>query len=137
MPLPPTIIERPLQRLGVRTPAEYRARQAHFLALNRVALPDRTHSEPWESAAPITAHVGVSAWRVVCACGDAPPADPDWHLACCSACGAIYVNVVFPEDREALEAVLLKRARFADRNWRAPWTVADLQAQNVDHGEPA
>jgi hypothetical protein len=137
MPLPPAIIERPLQRLGVRTPDEYRANQRRILALNRRAAPHKVHCDPWETEEAILAHVGASAWRVRCVCGEAPPADPEWRLACCSACGAVYVNVVFPVDWRALEVVLLKRRKFMDRNWRHPWTVEDLRQQNTDHGEPA
>lgn len=135
--LPPTIIERPLQRHGVRTPEEYRAKQAYLLAHNRRALPTREHGEPQETDTPIVAYVAVSSWRVMCPCGEAPPADPDWALACCCGCGLVYVNVQFSPDREAIEAVLLKRSRWTDRNWRAPWTVDDLRAQNVAHGDPA
>jgi hypothetical protein len=137
MPKPPTIIERPLHRLGVRTPAEYRKRQAAILAHNRAVAPAKTHGVPWETDEPIAAHIGVSAWRVRCTCGEAPPADPEWQLACCAGCGAIYTKVVFPERREEIEAVLVKRAKFTDRNWKQPWTVEDLQQQNVEHGEAA
>lgn len=127
------VIFRPvhLPGIGVRTPAEYRALQARYLRLSGNLTP------PWlYVGAPVHAHVGAGAWRVLCACGEAPPADPEWRLACCSGCGAIYEGVTFPEDITEIEAVLLKRRNHVHRNWHRDETVAALRAENVAHGEP-
>lgn len=42
--------------------------------------------------------------------------------------------VVFPEQAPAIDAVLTKRPVEATRNWRPGETVADLTAENVEHG---
>lgn len=134
--LTPTIIEGPLQRLGVRTPDEYRAKQAQLIANNARNAPHLTHGTVHESDAPIAAHVGCGAWRVKCACGEAPPADPDWRLACCSGCGTIHTAVTFPAERAQIEELLLARPMHGHRNWQAGESIADLVAEQHAHGDP-
>lgn len=92
--------------------------------------------DPWPAPDRLAAYIGAGAWRVRCACGEAPPTHPDWRLACCSGCGAIYEDVIFPKTAAAIEVILLKRPQPIQRNWRAPETVADLVAQNKAHGDP-
>lgn len=127
------VIFRPVHVPGIkaRTPDEYRALQVRYLRMSGNTEP------PWLFIGEMRAHVGAGAWRVLCRCGEAPPADPEWRLACCSGCGAIYEGVLFPEDIAAIEAVLLKRPNHVHRNWRAGETVESLTAENVAHGDPA
>ena len=72
-----------------------------------------------------------------CVCGDCATVHPVWRLACCCFCGAIYRDLEIPDNANAIAAVLLKRANPSTRNWRRPETVADLQAENIAHGEEA
>lgn len=127
------VIRRPqhVPGIGARTPEEYRALQIKYL--RKTGNP----TEPWVSQDPIAAHVGAGAWRVWCPCGEAPPADPEWRLACCSGCGAIHDQVEFPEEREEIERVLLKRPNHAHRNWQAGETIDGLRRENLAHGDPA
>lgn len=126
------VIFRPvhLPGIGVRTPGEYRAMQVRYLRRSG------NTTGPWLHVGAVHAHVGAGAWRVRCRCGEAPPADPEWQLACCSGCGAIYECVVFPDDRLAIEAVLVKRPNHVHRNWLRGETVATLTAENIAHGDP-
>ena len=55
-------------------------------------------------------------------------------VARCFFCGAIHTQVVLPADRTALEAVLLRRPRAANRHWQPGETVAALEAENTAHG---
>lgn len=121
---------------GARTPAEYRRIQGLRVSV-RSRVPGLQSLRVYENDAPVLAYITLGIWRMRCVCGEAPSTHPDWRLACCAGCGAIYANVVFPSDRAELEAVLLKRPRVRDRNWLAGWSVADLVAQNVAHGDPA
>lgn len=98
--------------IGVRTPEAYRSFQRRMLS--RLGRP-----EPFVSDAEIHAYVSGGAWRVRCACGEAPPADPSWRLACCSGCGAVYEAVVFPLDIDAIEADLLSLDA-SERHWTPP-----------------
>jgi len=136
MPTNPHILRpRDVPGITVRTPDEYRGRQRALLRQNPAA-----HSkEPWLAIATVQAYVGAGAWRVRCTCGEAPPADPDWRLACCSGCGAIYEGVHFPpaDTLAAIEAVLVLRPNQATRNWRPGETLEDLRAENLAHGDPA
>lgn len=127
------VIFRPrhLPGIGVRSPDEYRALQRRYLRRSGLTV------EPWLHIGEVRAHVGAGAWRVRCVCGEAPPADPDWRLACCSGCGAVYEDVAFPDDREDIEAVLLKRRNHVTRNWQHGETVEELRRENLAHGEPA
>lgn len=49
--------------------------------------------------------------------------------------GEAYV-VVYPPDRFKGEAVLRKRPSIANMNWTTDESVADLIAQNIEHGDP-
>lgn len=127
---------RPQQVHGVATPEHYRAFQADLLRRNRTAQPWANWPEPFASVDAPTVYVGAGKWLVRCVCGNCPSVDPDWRLACCAECGAIYEDLVMPADAEAIEAVLMLRAKPLHRNWRPPETVADLVAENLDAGEP-
>jgi len=72
-------------------------------------------------------------WVVMCVCGNAPSAHPDWHLACCFECGAIYRYLDVPIDRAEIESVLVRRP-MAHRHWVVGETVADLARENAAHG---
>lgn len=114
--------------IGARTPEEYRERQ-------RLLMQKTGNSDPVEEVSDaMAAHVGAGAWRVRCLCGEAPPADPEWQLACCSGCGRIYTHVEFPAEIDEIERLLSLRPNQATRNWQLPETIADLYAENLGHG---
>lgn len=82
-----------------------------------------------------TAYVGAGTWRIRCECGEAPSTHPEWKIACCSGCGWVYQDVVFPAQILEIERILLLRANYAHRNWLPLETVDDLKAQNIARGE--
>lgn len=112
-----------------RTPERLRYFQRAHLARNPAA------HEPTEFSEEKPAYIGNGAWRIHCRCGERTHADPEWKLACCFGCGAIWTNVVFPENWQAIEDLLSKRVLQGTRNWQPPETYDDLVAEQVQHGE--
>ena len=45
-------------------------------------------------------------------------------------------GVAWPDDKVAIEAVLLARPRYINRNWKVGETLAELQAENRENGVP-
>lgn len=85
------------------------------------------------------AYVQESQWVVACPwCGQTQvtsPADPRMACPRCHNDGrSQWVRVVFPDDMEAIEAILNRRPRLENRNWLLGETVADLKAENAAHG---
>lgn len=85
---------------------------------------------------PTTAYIGCGVWRIECACHEAPHTDPEWKLACCFGCGAIYENVVFPERWRDIEKLLSMRRLQQHRNWIQPETFEELIAEQRAFGDP-
>jgi hypothetical protein len=138
-------IGRPLEAHGVSTPEVYRAAQAAFIRGMQAARPWLAWRDPFVSDAPPASGAVISGgcWKVVCdACGNAPAYDPDWQLACCFECGAIYQNLPPPTDWDLAEQVLLSRAAMATRNWwpgdvtQGNPTVATLVIENGERADP-
>lgn len=104
------------------------------------------------TAAPLVARVNHGHWIASCPCGargiptpgcvvwfDGPGALLGWCARCQNgATGRGWRAIVAPStaDRAAIEAVLICRPLVSDRNWEPSETVADLWAQNVEHGCP-
>lgn len=123
----------PLHAHGVRTAEDYRAKQAAHIADLMTARPNGPWGAPHAVAAPVDGYVNGGRWLVRCPCGNTPSASPEWGVACCFECGAVY-TVAFPDDRDAIESILVKRPVMRTRNWIPGETVADLDAENVAHG---
>lgn len=127
-------IGRPAEAHGVRTPEEYRARQRKQLIDGRRAFPERTWPDQWLVIDPAAAEVNAGRWIVRCTCGNAPSVDPEWGLACCLECFAIFERVLFPDDRETGERLLMARPEMRNRNWLPHEGVEDLRLENLRHG---
>ncbi len=92
-------------------------------------------------APTVTAFVNEGRWIVRC------PFCPSASLACqtdprflCVECGNTgvggkWVTVVWPDDRDQIEAVLDRRRKDTTRNWFPHESVADLTRDNVAHGD--
>lgn len=81
------------------------------------------------------ARVDHGRWCCDCVCGNGMAASRAWNTAICIVgCGARYFAVIFPVEADAIEAVLLRRERDANRNWRPGETLADLMAENAAAG---
>jgi hypothetical protein len=87
-----------------------------------------------EVLAPARLFVTHGVCFVQCPCGDCPFADPDWQLACCLLCGAIYRHLVVPADFAAIEAALMRRPFPINRNWMPGETLAAVLADNRANG---
>jgi hypothetical protein len=79
------------------------------------------------------AYVSHGAWVCQCVCGNGCSAHPDWGIAVCYECGALY-RPVFPRQRAAGEAVLLRRPDHRTRNWFPHDDVA--RRHGLARGEP-
>lgn len=71
-----------------------------------------------------------------CSCGEHPIYSPEWQVACCFNCGAMYDGVPPPQDLQEIERILLLRPRMKNRNWDSSETVAMLLDENLQHGDP-
>ncbi len=115
---------------GVVTAEDYRVWYLKSLAAGG--------GQAWVSAEPMVARVNHARWTGDCAwCANAPLTDPDWGVAYCPECGASYPEgmVIFPDNWQEIEAILLVRTTPENMNWREPETVADLRAENAANME--
>jgi hypothetical protein len=115
---------------GVKSVGDYLEKHAAFMAkLARRGARFLVH----KAVEPIAARIDANRWLVDCSCGNCCATDPDWGIACCYACGAVYLTVTFPavDDREQLEAVLVERTNLMDRAWAPGETLVGLVAENV------
>lgn len=101
------------------------------------------------SARPMTARVNHGVWIASCECGAGGLPSPgcvvflDQPLGWCVRCGnrqhgGFWRPIVAPPEhgRRLIEAILLCRPNIGDRNWEPGETIADLVAQNREHGDP-
>jgi len=85
----------------------------------------------------LSAFVSGGCWVCLCPCGNAPAVDPEWRLAACFECGAIYHGIDVPKEWRNMERVLVARPKMAHRNAVAPpESVDSLVAENEAHGDP-
>ena len=87
----------------------------------------------------VQAKINHSRWVVDCPyCPESLPAQPGLPMYCpncgCVENGGFALTVVFPEEREQIEAVLLKRPLPQNRNWEPGEDMALLLAENVMAG---
>lgn len=106
---------------------------------------------------PVKAEINAGRWIARCECGGAEAVDPEEPIFYCFACGNFSTKgrpraVTFPENREAIEAEILKRAvilgqgtnliaRLVNaqpvgypRAWIPEESLADLKEQNQEMG---
>lgn len=89
---------------------------------------------------PVLAWVNRSSWAVNCdVCLESIIIEPEMPFFCPNCCnirnGGYARPVIWPEDRMAIEKVLLMRAAPETRNWLPTETLADLIAQNKERNE--
>lgn len=125
---------RPAEAHNVRTPEEYRAYQARVIAHNRAHLPQRRWRDPFVADVAVQPFVNAGRWVVSCpACANAPLYDPEWQLACCCECGAIFEEVEPPAEWRAIETLLMARP-LGNRHWMPGEPLAELARDNQAHG---
>ena len=102
---------------------------------------------PASISTSVDAFVNAGRWLWMCvACNSAITAEAGQPSICVECATQGWVNVVFPSNREEVEAELLKqpghRAHAPDRQWNPGWTMDKLEARTtraqaaVDAGEP-
>ncbi|KKL08095.1 hypothetical protein LCGC14_2579310 [marine sediment metagenome] len=109
-----------------------------YLAWYLKSMAEGGGGHAWISTMPIAARVNHARWTTSCAwCPNAPLTDPEWGVAYCPECGASYPKgmVIFPDNWQEIEAILLVRTTPENMNWREPETVADLRAENAANME--
>lgn len=86
----------------------------------------------------VYAYVNHSRWVADCPlCNGAElvsPNDPRFFCGSCGNDGGTFFTVVFPKDKAAIEAELLKRSDLRSRNWNITESVKKLQAENKERG---
>jgi hypothetical protein len=89
-------------------------------------------------AAKVEARVNNGQWMANCpllGCAGAETVDPDWPLFVCTGCGCGPFEVIFPKERKAIEAALVKRPVLRTREWFPHESAADLQRENAEHAD--
>ncbi len=87
---------------------------------------------------PVKAQVNHGRWIAMCECNGAEEVDwrdPTFYCLSCGNMdyGGLLRPVEFPENREAIEVLLLKRP-MENRNWLPHEMLSDLIAENEEHG---
>jgi hypothetical protein len=137
MGLWPHEIMTPVHTLGAATPRDYEAQQRQHIANGRARYPSLHWRDPWVSPDRVHAWIGGGRWIVTCTtvgCANAPATHPEWKVARCFECGAVYDNVIFPPNVDAIVDALLQRPVVATRSWCVDESVAQLLSENVAHG---
>ena len=85
-------------------------------------------------------HMGRSAPNALIATAGRSCERTAAHHVCYSCWGngetPVLRAVAWPADKVAIEAVLLARPRYINRNWKVGETLAELQAENRENGVP-
>jgi hypothetical protein len=119
----------------VNTPEDYLRAQRQSILAKRAAFPNLRWQLPWYAVEEVPLKICNSEWQLICPCGNTPLYDPEWQLACCFSCGAIYRQAP-PDDWREIEAVMVKRHHIDHRHMLPGQTVEELRQENRDHGEP-
>lgn len=97
------------------------------------------HIPNWTEQGAVQAEINHGRWIVKCpSCPGALDAEPGVPFFCpdCGngANGGKSYSVIFPENRGAIEEILLKRPKAENQNWEPGETVAFLLAENAMGG---
>jgi hypothetical protein len=105
-----------------------------------------------EKANSVNARIEHGRWLVDCPCGSAyVPSQAEPYLICIECANqdndGKWIDIIFPANKEAIEATLLKRPiivkryrqtnspMFAEnRNWTPGETIDQLRQENLEHG---
>lgn len=119
---------------GVRSDAEWAAKQQAFMARS-VAAGLSEATELFDVDAPVVAFIHTGCWSAECPCGNGLRVEPEWRIARCFACGAVYRHVVLPtaDERLNIEHVLRARPHRQHMNWLPGETCLALALENAQH----
>jgi hypothetical protein len=88
----------------------------------------------------VKAEINHGRWLARCPfCSGAEEADPGEPIFYCLSCGNAdngghIMMVMFPDDRDKIESVLLARFNIGTRNWTPGESLQDLVKENKEHG---
>ena len=126
----------PRELHGAATPEQYLLQQRVSILEKRTRFPFLNWRLPFlHLGAPVPFKVSDSCWQLACPCGNYPSYAPEWALAACFSCGAIYRQAP-PYDWRDVQRVLVNRAKLGERHMLIGQTVEELRAENRAHGEP-
>lgn len=127
-------IARPEDAHGVVSPDAYvRILHEHIVKQKRARPSVHLQWPEPHVADPIQPVIQQGRWLVPCPCGNFPSYDPEWQLAVCLDCAAIYKSAP-PCDWREIEACLMRRPNAENRNMEHDETLADLRRENDEHG---
>src|SRR3990167_144474 len=110
---------------GVSTPYDYLRAQAQAIRSKQLQFPHLNWQLPWLYVGePVSVKVSSSCWQLICSCGNYPLYDPEWQLACCYTCGAVYRQPP-PDAWQEIERLLVLRPLLHTRNWLPEETPDD------------
>lgn len=124
----------PIPNLPGLTAAE-RIVVGHWPPIDRAGMPTGL-----DKSVQVYADVRQGRWLVQCPwCSSAHYASSEDHRFFCTECssgavGGAWVPVVWPVDREEIEAALSRRPLPENRNWLVNETAADLWRENAENG---
>lgn len=125
----------PRELHGATSPASYLTMQKSSIHAKMRSFSALNWREPFVSPYVAALKVSDSCWQLVCECGNCPSYDPEWALAACFTCGAVYRQPP-PEDWREIQRILTLRPRLNNRHMLPGQTLADLVAENLEHGDP-
>jgi len=117
-----------------KSPEDYQHMQERTLQKVNARRSPSDHRAVWTFVGeqpPV--YVAMGKWVLRCACGNAPSVHPEWHVARCFECGAVYEHVTMPAQAREIERVLIERP-MKNRGWLPTETLDELQADNERHG---
>jgi hypothetical protein len=132
MPYDPGVIRTALHAHAARSSKEYEQRQFEVLAKYRQR---GMTIAPWEAPAGAVVIISGGTYVVVCTCGNAPVAAPEYDEARCLECGAVYHHLTWPPKEAVadIEDALLVRPR-QHRHWKPGESVTTIKAENRANG---
>jgi hypothetical protein len=113
--------------------------QRHEVVAQKAKRHGRSIGRADESQGKVPAYVNHGRWVADCPdCNGAELVTPNEPMMC-DACfnegnGGAYRAVVFPRSQREIEAQLAIRPEPEHRNWAPGETVAQLRAENAEHG---
>jgi hypothetical protein len=88
----------------------------------------------YEIDMPREAYINHGRWVVNCECNGAGLTSREFGITCCFDCGRVYKKIIFPENAQAIELLLLNRRDQTERNWNIGEPIELLEKDNLDHG---
>ena len=123
------IIKGPIQghaHNGVKDVETYRT--VHTAAMKNA------EKDVYEIDMPREAYINHGRWVVNCQCNGAGLTSREFSVTCCFDCWRVYTNIIFPENAQKIELLLLDRRFETDRNWNIGDSIELLEKDNLDHG---